>query len=86
MTEQGSTATERKGPMSDGDVHSDWFATVNVDAADSSRASFAKVEQLLNELRPSAMDRTHSTATFAEAGVELVINHVSDPSLKIDLH
>jgi hypothetical protein len=72
--------------MSDSGVQSDWFATVNVDAAVSPRASFARVEQLLNKLQPSAMDCARSTATFAETGVDVRIKHVDAPGLEIDLH
>lgn len=72
--------------MSDGHVQSRWFATVSVDSAQSSRASFAKVERLLWMLQPSAMDRDRSTADFTEAGAQLLIEHVSDPALKIDLN
>lgn len=72
--------------MSDGHAHSKWFATVDMDAAESSRASFVKVERLLSMLQPSAIDRDRSTAAFTEAGVQLLIEHDIDPTLKIDLH
>jgi hypothetical protein len=65
---------------------SKWFATVNVDDAESSRASFAKVERLLSMLQPSAIERDRSTAAFTEADVQLLIEHVSDPALEIDLN
>lgn len=73
--------------MSDGHVQSKWFATVNMDAAESSRASFAKVERLLSMLQPSAIDRDRSTAGFTEGGgVQLLIEHVRESRLKIDLN
>ena len=59
--------------MTDGHVRSIWFRMVSMDAAQSSRASFAKVERLLSMLEPSAMDRVRSTADFTEAGVQLFI-------------
>lgn len=67
-------------------VHSEWFQHATVDDTDSSRAAFVKVEQLLTGLQPLAMDRVQSTAVSSAAGIEIVIRHVSDPELTIDLN
>jgi hypothetical protein len=84
---QSSGSTSHGGvAMSDRLVQSQWFGTVSMDANESSTASFSKVERLLSMLQPSAMDGDRSTADFTTAGVQLLIEHVSDPAGKIDLH
>lgn len=67
-------------------VHSDWFGQVSVDATDSSRAAFDKVEKLLTGLQPAAAQRARSTAAFTAAGVQIVISHMTDPKMTIELN
>lgn len=69
------------------EVRSDWFGTIIVDDTATATASFAKVEQLLASLQPVSLDRSRSTASFTETGVQITLHHVSGlDMLTVDLH